>query len=196
MKNIKIAITFGLIISVILSLSRAEALSENVRENVFRLHIIANSDEANDQELKLKVRDALLEENSEYFEKCAELSDAVEFAEKNIDKFRKTAEDTVRENGYSYPVSVSVGYAYFDNREYDGFTLPAGEYKALKVVIGEGKGKNWWCVMFPAVCVSAAADLDTVLADDSNDFVTSPNKYKIAFKSVEIYQKIKKYLSE
>ena len=113
------------------------------------------------------------------------------------------AQDEIRKNGYPYDVHVELGEAWFDTRVYDDITLPAGEYEAVKVVIGEGEGKNWWCVMFPPMCVSAAEEvasdseaLEQVLDEQQNTLVQNGEKYKIKFKSVEIYETVKEKLKE
>ena len=124
-----------------------------VRSKVLRLHVIANSDSAEDQALKLKVRDALLLQGGEVFASGSTKESAEKAACKNLQSFLQTAEKTIRENGKSYNVCISVGKSSFPTRVYENITLPAGEYDALRVVIGEGKGKNWWCVMFPPLCI-------------------------------------------
>ena len=155
---LKLIISTGLalavaVTSVIIPFNRK---CENIRNSVFRLHIIANSDSESDQSLKLKVRDGMLELAEELFADANDYIEAKEIAEKNIDILRQNAKETLAENGCNSNVSVTVGKAWFGTREYEDFTLPAGEYDALRIVIGEGSGKNWWCVMFPAVCLPAA----------------------------------------
>lgn len=193
MKILKISIVFGLIISALLSMARFDALCNDLRENVFRLHIRAASDSSDDQSLKLKVRDAILHKYGEAFQNCCNKTEAVEFAENNLEEFEQLAKEVICDNGYSYKVSVTVGKSFFENREYDTFTLPAGEYEALNVIIDEGSGKNWWCVMFPAVCIGASSSFDEVVSDDSADVAENSSEYKIRFKTVEIYEDFKKF---
>ena len=112
---------------------------------------------------------------------------------------RDEAKAVIESNGYTYPVSVSLEETYFTTRSYDDFTLPAGNYQALRVVIGEGKGHNWWCVMFPPLCISAASENEAQLSDILNSEqleLVEGNDYEIKFKCVEIYEELKKYLSE
>ncbi len=196
MKNIRLAILFGLISAILISLSGFDVLCNDLRENVFRLHIIANSDSQEDQQLKLKVRDAVLKVSEELYVSTENTEDAIAITKANSDLILKTAEEVIKQNGYDYPVSVNVGKAYFKNREYEKFTLPAGEYNALNIVIGEGEGKNWWCVMFPAMCIGAASELNSAVNDNSAEIATNPNNYIFRFKTVEIYENIRNYFKK
>ena len=193
MKILKISVVFGLIISALLSMARFDALCNDLRENVFRLHIRAASDSSADQSLKLKVRDAILSKYGGAFQNCGNKTEAVEFAESNLENFKELAQEVIYDNGFSYKVTVTVGNNFFENREYDTFTLPAGEYEALNVIIDKGNGKNWWCVMFPAVCIGASSSFDEVVSDDSADVAENSSEYKIRFKTVEIYEDFKNF---
>lgn len=167
--------------------------SERISEDVFRLHILANSDEEYDQQLKLKVRDAVLEKGQEIFLSCSSLDEIITTCENNIDLFSNTAEQCIADNGYDYGVNVYVDKEWFNTREYEEITLPSGIYNALKIEIGEAAGHNWWCVMFPAICLSAVSDseINEILDDEEVDLINSNQKYEIRFKIVEIYEKIK-----
>ncbi len=170
--------------------------SENIANEVFRLHILANSDSAIDQQLKLKVRDAVLEEGQTIFASSDSLETTIKLCKENIDVFQKTAENCLRENDSEYKVRVYVDKEYFNTREYDNLTLPSGIYNALKIEIGEAKGHNWWCVMFPAICLPAATgnEIDDYLSEEEQDLVYSNSDYEIRFKIVEIYEKVKSKL--
>lgn len=194
MKAFNISLIFGLTIAVLLSMARFDALCDDIRSNVFRLHIIPASDSEDDQLLKLKVRDEILNLSANYFEKCDSKEMAIDFAKNNCDFFAQVAKQTIEENGYDYDVNVTVEECYFENREYDKFTLPAGNYQALKVVIGNGNGKNWWCIMFPAVCIGASRKLDNAVTQESADVAENPKKFQMGFKMTEIYQYFKKIL--
>ncbi len=194
MKTFNLSVTFGLIIAVLLSFARFDALCDDLRDNVFRLHIKAASDSAEDQQLKMMVRDEILKVSEQYFENCSSKESAVEYAKQNIEFFKETAQRVIAENGYDYDVTVKIGDCYFENREYENFTLPAGTYQALNITIGEGKGKNWWCVMFPAVCIGASRKLDDAVSHDSARVAENPKSFKISFKAAEIYQFFKKLL--
>lgn len=171
--------------------------SERISDDVFRLHILANSDEEADQALKLKVRDAVLEKGQNVFTDCNSLDEIINSCENHIDLFEETAEKCIIENGYNYSVNAYVDKEYFNTREYEEITLPSGIYNALKIEIGEAKGHNWWCVMFPAICLSAVSDneINNILDEEEVDLIHSDNKFEIRFKIVEIYEKIKSSLS-
>ena len=167
--------------------------SERISEDVFRLHILANSDEEYDQQLKLKVRDAVLEKGQEIFLNCSSLDEIITTCEDNIGLFSDTAQKCIADNGYGYGVNVYVDKEWFNTREYEEITLPSGIYNALKIEIGEAEGHNWWCVMFPAICLSAVSDseINEILDEEEVDLINSNQKYEIRFKIVEIYEKIK-----
>lgn len=173
--------------------------SENISDQVFRLHILANSDSAEDQQLKLKVRDEILKKGETVFAFSNSLEETIELCKNNIALFQQTAEQCLKDNGSDYDVKVYVDKEYFNTREYDEITLPSGIYNALKIEIGQGKGHNWWCVMFPAICLSSVTDdeLNKYLSEDEQKLVNSDSKYEVRFKIVEIYEKVKsKIISE
>ncbi len=173
--------------------------SENISDQVFRLHILANSDSAEDQQLKLKVRDEILKKGETVFASSNSLEETIELCKDNIALFQQTAEQCLKDNGSDYEVKVYVDKEYFNTREYDEITLPSGIYNALKIEIGQGKGHNWWCVMFPAICLSSVTDdeLNKYLSEDEQKLVNSDSKYEVRFKIVEIYEKVKsKIISE
>ncbi len=192
-KNIRISVLTALVLSIVVSMVSFDAKCDDLRNNVLRLHILANSDSEADQELKLKVRDAILENSALRFEECCNLTEAIEVAENSAEELNKIASKVINENGYNYDVNIEIGKSYFDTREYENFTLPAGFYNSVIIKIGRAEGKNWWCVMFPALCVpSASASLNQTVDDKSAVIATNASNYKIAFKTVEIYEKIKK----
>lgn len=191
-KKLFIFVPLFLVFTVIFTLiTPAVAMSEDISTKVFRLHILANSDSEDDQKLKLKVRDKILSVSDKMYNNCATVDDAVNTAKNNIDLFESTAAKVIIDNGYTYPVKAYVTKEYFDTRKYDNFTLPAGEYDSLKIEIGSAKGHNWWCVMFPSVCISRCVDdFDKSLSNDEIKMITD-GKYKYKFKVVEVYEKIK-----
>ncbi len=167
--------------------------SERISDDVFRLHILANSDEEHDQSLKLKVRDAVLEKGQRVFTDCSSLEETISSCESNLDLFQTTAQDCINQNGYSYSVKAYVDREYFNTREYEEITLPSGIYNALKIEIGEAKGHNWWCVMFPAICLPAVSEneMNDILDEEEMDLISKGSKFEIRFKIVEVYEKIK-----
>lgn len=198
-KKIKISVCCALIISVMFSIISFAKTSQHIRGEVLRLHVIANSDSDSDQELKLKVRDAVLKESPEIFNGSVNIENALEKIRPELDTIKKVAEKTIKENGYDYDVSVTISREYFTTRTYETVTLPAGKYLALRIVIGEGEGHNWWCVMFPPMCLPAASkekEIGSVLDDGEVKLVCKNPKYEIRFKIVEIYEEMKNRIIE
>lgn len=186
------SVAFALIFSILMSLACFDASCEEIRDNVLRLHILANSDSEADQEVKIKVRDALLKEFGTLFDGATTLNEAKALAENNIEKLEQTAQKTLAAEGYTYPVKVEVAPSDFNTRVYGDLTIPAGNYMAVRVLLGKAEGQNWWCVCFPNICMgSAAKEIDGVLDSDSKKIVKSGQKFKVKFKIVEIYEKIK-----
>ena len=167
LKAIEISSLIALIFTVISALS-FENSCEGIREKVLRLHVIAASDSVADQSLKYAVRDELLRDGESIFRGSETVIQAEEKISDSLDFLKKSAENTLKKSGCDYPVNVILERTYFPTRQYENITLPAGYYKAVKVIIGEGKGKNWWCVMFPPMCLPAAAkdspDLSSILS--------------------------------
>ena len=140
------------IYTTICALSYAQNISTDIANNVFRLHVIANSDSTEDQDLKYKVRDNLLSYMNEICKDCKTKQEAISLVEENKENFKQIALDTIKNEGYSYDVNIKIGNFEFPTKNYGDISLPAGFYDALRVEIGEAKGQNWWCVMFPPLC--------------------------------------------
>ena len=140
------------IYTTICAISYAKSVSEDLENSVFRLHVIANSDSKEDQNLKYIVRDKLLQYMNSYLSNTSTKEDAIKIANEHLDEFKQVAINTIKEQGYSYNVNVKVGNFEFPTKTYGDISLPAGFYEALRVEIGEAKGQNWWCVMFPPLC--------------------------------------------
>ena len=195
-KQAELALLLGMAISVFCAgfCGFAEDY-DNITDTVFRLHILANSDSEADQALKLKVRDAVLEKSAYLFENNASAEESARAAEEHLDEIRQTAEQVISENGSDYSVNCEVTEMYFDNRVYGTVTMPAGEYTALRITIGEAQGKNWWCVMFPPLCLPAAEkkqELSDVLSDGGQALVESKPKYEIRFWLIEKIEQLRK----
>lgn len=191
MKIIFRSVCSAVIICCMLSLAGFSGACDDIEENVLRLHILANSDSYEDQQLKLKLRDAILAFTDELFADCSTKKQSMDAAQENIDLITEKAQSIIRAEGYDYPVQAYVTNMSFDTRAYDEFTLPAGNYDALRIVIGEGGGHNWWCVLYPAVCVpSAEKDIGSVLNENETDIVTDSDRYIVSFKIVEIFESI------
>lgn len=125
--------------------------------NFIRLHIRANSYSDEDQALKLKVRDAVLERTTVLLEECSEKEEAYRILTENLNEIVSVADKVIKENGFAYSSSAYIDNEWFERREYDGFYLPQGNYDALIIELGSGKGHNWWCVLYPCVCLSGSS---------------------------------------
>ena len=197
LKTIDITVFLTLIICIIATVS-FENDCKGIREDILRLHVIANSDEDYDQELKLKVRDALLISGEEIFSGSEDIITAEKSIAKQKDVLMYSAEETIKSLGFNYDVKIELARSYFPTRTYGELTLPAGYYKALRVIIGEGKGKNWWCIMFPPLCLPAATDNKEVirdfLTDNEMQIVTSDPKFEVRFWLIEKYYQVKNKL--
>ena len=171
-KNLKMVIilTFLLFLyTSICALSYANNISYDIANSVFRLHVIANSDSEEDQNLKYIVRDSLLNYMNSICKDCSSKQEAISIVENNKDIFEQIAIDTIKEHGYSYSVNINVGNFEFPTKNYGDISLPAGYYDALRVEIGEAKGQNWWCVMFPPLCF---VDISSgVVPDESKELI-------------------------
>lgn len=183
-------------------ISYADGTHRDIANSVVRLHIIANSDSAADQSLKLKVRDRVLQNAEDIFASAKTPSDALRLAGQNTDRLRKIAEDAVRREGYGYPVSVSVGKFPFPNKTYGDIMLPSGKYNAVRIIIGTGSGHNWWCVMYPPLCFTDGAvsisdenreKLKSSLSADEYDLICrnpSEMPVEVRFRLVEIIKNL------
>ena len=136
----------------ICAISYAQNISNDIADSVFRLHVIANSDSKEDQDLKYIVRDNLLSYMNKICSNCKTKQEAIDIVTENKDKFEEIAKSTIKEQGFSYDVRINIGNFEFPTKNYGDISLPAGLYDALRVEIGEAKGQNWWCVMFPPLC--------------------------------------------
>jgi stage II sporulation protein R len=168
-----------------------------IRKEVLRLHVIANSDSDVDQDAKLYVRDQILLEGAALFDGSMNAAEAEENILPHIPALEACARRALRQKGLEYSVEVRVEEYWFNTRTYEeaGVTLPAGRYQAVRVILGAGAGHNWWCVMFPPLCLPAAqprpaARLDVLLTAGQLRIVKSQPKYEIRFKIVEIWERV------
>lgn len=197
--KIRISIAIGIVTAVIFSICSFAKTSEEIHSDVLRLHVIANSDSSVDQNLKLRLRDYILEEGEDIFDGSVNVENAVKKIEPKLAELEKSAETFVKNAGFDYDVKITLSNEYFTTRTYESVTLPAGKYLALRVVIGSGEGHNWWCVMFPPMCVPAADkkdEIENVFTDKEIKLVESKPKYEPRFKVVEIYEQIRETISE
>ena len=193
MKRNLLILTLSLAILIITLTALPIHGESEIYDSVLRLHVIASSDSEEDQALKLLVRDAVLLEA----EALLTSTDSKESAEltvaQNLERLRSVAEETVRQNGYSYPVSIELGEEKYPTKNYESCCFPAGEYTSLRILIGDAEGQNWWCVLFPPLCLSAATDPDAYasvgITDGQYQIITDSEstKYKIRFKLLESF---------
>lgn len=151
-KRISIILVLFILYTCLCAFSYASVVSSDIADSVFRLHILANSDSDEDQALKLKVRDNVLSYMKEISSDVKSKEEVVSLMEENLDAFEGIALKTIYDEGYNYDVNLSIGKYDFPTKTYGDISLPAGMYDALRIKIGEAKGHNWWCVMFPTLC--------------------------------------------
>ena len=195
------AIAAALILCGLFMMAGFTRQCEDISTRVVRLHVLANSDSDEDQALKLKVRDRILQEAQGLVGETADKEAALRQLSAAIPALQTAAEDEVLRQGYHYPVSLSITNMYFNTREYKTIALPAGNYDALRITIGSGKGKNWWCVVFPPMCLAAAteetdasAQLEAVLPPDELEIVENADRYEVRFKLVEWFEAAREWL--
>ena len=192
----KIIFVISLMLFLMFSaISYVQAVSANLQNSVFRLHVLANSDSSEDQELKLKVRDSLINYMNQFSFNSKE--EALSFVSSHLENFTNIAENTIKESGYSYPVSIEVGNFDFPTKSYGDISLPAGNYNALRVKIGNANGHNWWCVMFPPLCFvdvnsgivpeESKETLSENLSEEDYNLISSQSTFpNVKFKIVEL----------
>ncbi len=183
---------------------KVDSISDDYKNKLIRFHVIANSDSDEDQELKLKVRDAVIAYLQPKLIESTSIAQSEKIIKNEYNELEKISKNIICKNGYNYDVKVGIKNSTFPTKQYSSVILPAGEYKALKIVIGKGQGKNWWCVMFPPLCfvdeangvIDKATDkkLKEVLTEDEYKLITQKtqkdmNKMKVKFKVVEILDK-------
>ena len=175
----------------------ADTLHE-IEQSVIRLHIPADSDTTQAQTAKLLVRDALLEHTSEWIPEDADFAQSCAAIRENLPKIRAVAAKALQAAGYDMPVQASFGEMRFPERSYGDFTLPAGEYTALQITLGSGKGQNWWCVMYPALCLPAASDCTPadVFSAAACDLTAHPEQYEVRLKCVDLFRSVQQMIAK
>lgn len=205
MKNFKrFLIIFILFITYILLsiFSYSNAVSSDISNSVFRLHVIANSDSKEDQDLKYLVRDELIKYMNTISENISSKEEAIRLVEENKEEFYTIAKKVISDNGFNYDVNIEIGNFSFPMKTYGDISLPAGFYDALKVEIGSALGQNWWCVMFPSLCFvdvssgivpnESKENLQDTMQEEDYNLISSDNiEYKLKFKLVELFENAK-----
>lgn len=196
----ELALLFGVAMAALLG-ARLGAEQDALADKVIRLHVVANSDSPADQELKLRVRDAVLEKGSLYLTGL-DRAEALETLAQALPELGEVAAQTVAREGYDYPVRVSLQEDAFPTKTYSDFALPAGRYTALRVELGAGQGHNWWCVVFPPLCLGSVTETtqETAraagLSEDEVALITGETQgYVVKFKAMELWEKCKASLS-
>lgn len=184
-KVIGVSIVLSIIISNFIKVGKS---LDNLRNNVLRMHILANSDSIDDQSLKLDVRDAILEHSEEIFGKSVSFDDFVNVSSEHLDRIKEISESVISESGYDYKVNVEEVKMFFDERTYNDITMPEGNYNAVRIKIGEAEGHNWWCVMYPPLCIPMASEMTSdketeqeFFTVQEQDMIENPKKYEIRF---------------
>ena len=206
-KRILLLMVLFLCYTSICAFSYATVVFDDISDSVFRLHIIANSDSKEDQDLKLLVRDNVLKYMKEISTNVSSKEEVISLMEEHLDDFKSIAISTIRENGFDYDVNLRIGKFDFPTKTYGDISLPSGMYDALRIEIGDAIGQNWWCVMFPTLCFvdvssgslddDSKAVLEESLNDEGFDLVSENNsKSKFKFKIVEFFEDIRITLAE
>ena len=196
------SLLFGIAVSFFAAVySYSNEIGGEISDSVLRLHILANSDDERDQELKLLVRDAILDEFGEKLDMLSSKEEAMDFLAEQTDRIKHCAEKTLGENGCAYGVDVRLENEKFPTKNYGGISLPAGNYQAVRVIIGEGGGQNWWCMLFPPMCfiditkaeVSSQSreTLKSSMSDEAYSVIAESDrsiKLKLKFKIIELWQ--------
>ena len=190
MKRVFKSIIAGFLCAAVFSFVPFEANCRELSNEVFRIHILANSDSEEDQNLKLSVRDRIIEYAENLLCDAHSKEAAMEIIRSNLHTFYDVARDEILRNGYDYDVTLSIKNLYFDTRYYGDITMPGGFYDALQIRIGNAAGKNWWCVMYPSLCIFSAAKTDSVeenLTKEEYNIVSSEEGFRLKFKVVELF---------
>ncbi len=191
-------IVFAIFLLAVFFMGVCEAISEDISTDIVRLHIIANSNSQNDQSIKLKVRDAIIKKAQESDEEIT-----IEYVNKNKAQIEKRANDVLLKNGCDYICRVETGRFYFPTKFYENITLPEGDYDAVRIILGNGNGENWWCVMYPPLCFTDKAKgemstknkekLKSTMSDASYELISEESIIiKPAFRALELWQNLSK----
>lgn len=192
---------WALLIAILISFAWgtwADRTQQRLSDKVLRLHVLANSDSEADQALKRKVRDSVLETASAILADCPDRETAEQRLSAALPEIEDAARARIAAEGGKQTVTAELRPTVFPTREYEDFTLPAGEYLALRVVLGEGEGHNWWCVVFPPLCAETTSSLSQTamaagLTEEEVALITESDGYQLKFKAVELWEKLMAY---
>ena len=196
--ELALLITFSVLLLLGLWLEREQ---DDLSGSVLRLHVLANSDCAEDQALKLMVRDAVLQEAKAILPESNSVAQAEKVLGKNLERLAAAGAAVVAREGYDYSVSAELKDTWFPTKEYEDFSLPAGEYRALRIVIGDGGGQNWWCVVFPPLCLASVSEtaaetaLKAGMTEQQVALLTGESEgYVVKFKALELWEQLKQMI--
>ena len=198
MKKLTFSIALSLIICAVLSVIGSAREVEDLTDMLIRIHVIANSDSEEDQNLKLAVRDGILSYVSELTEGCKTKTEAMESLCDGLGRIEDEARGIVAENGFGYEVNCTLSSEEFDRRTYDGFELPAGEYDSLCIRLGSAEGKNWWCVCYPSICLGSAMSVDEcgVFSEGELIIIKEPEKVRYKLWCFEAIRKLRRLFAK
>ena len=174
----------------------------SLQQGLLRLHVVANSDSEADQQIKLQVRDAVIATLQEDMDRVGTKEQAQALISSKLEKLERVANNVLAKAGVEDKARVTLEREAFETREYDTFTLPAGVYDSLRITIGEGQGKNWWCVVFPSLCVGAASeDVEDTAEDAGLSYslscaITGRREYRVRFFLLECIGRIENYFAK
>ena len=200
MKKIAKLVVFGLLLSAAFWLGTVASDKAVLSQDLIRLHVVADSDSAEDQRIKLQVRDAIIEELESVMADLPDVESAKVYLQEHLPELEKIANDVLHSLNAGCQAVVSFAKEAFPTREYDTFTLPAGVYESLRVTIGSGEGQNWWCVVFPNLCISATSDgfEDAAVGAGFSDRVTGTlsgqREYKVRFFILDCFGWVENWL--
>ena len=202
-KRLIIVLLLLILFIFISAITYVSAVSNNIANGVFRLHVIANSDSPEDQNLKYIVRDELIKYMNTLAKDCTSKQEVIEIAQNNISNFENIAKKTIQDNGFNYNVTVEIGNFDFPTKTYGDITLPAGTYDSLKIKIGKSEGQNWWCVMFPPLCFvdvttgivpeESKKEMKEAMPEEEYSLISNTNNSEVnfKFKLIEFFENIK-----
>ncbi len=189
----ELSVLLGLIFTIFFSVCAQDIkTAADIRQNTLRLHIIANSDNETDQQIKLYVRDGILDMEQMLFTDATDFDTALRSTEENLEDIEDAVNTMLKNKDVGYNARCSLENFCFDTRQYNGFALPKGEYTALTIRLGKAKGKNWWCVVYPALCSQSCGELEL---ENSDDFIKT-DKITARFKVVELFEGIRERFAD
>lgn len=190
------ALVCGFVLAALCSFFPFAAACGQLPRDVVRLHVVANSNGAGDQAVKLLVRDAVLEEAARWYQGAGSMEEASSQLCTHLQSIAGAARQVLGEQGVGYSATAQMTEMYFPTRDYGDFRLPAGRYRTLRVTLGEGAGKNWWCVVFPSLCLPAATQEEALLTlpEGERQVVEGGQDVQVKLKAVELWESLREWL--